>query len=970
MISPGIPNNEEDRLLALHEYGILDSPDEQAYDDITTLASEICQTPIAVISLIDGNRQWFKSKTGISVKETERELSFCGHAILQPNEIMIVKDARTDDRFHDNPLVTGSPNIVFYAGVPLLDENGFALGTLCTIDNKPRELSVQQLKALKILTGKAIALLNLRKKNMLLEKSMQNLIDAVSFASPYYLLINREGGILSIGKNFKISNPEMEEGDAFGKYFQWISKFDSGALLSDKDTHARLLFFASHDQKQRYKCSVKKQDAFSYFVFASPVINTELHISNYRVSISHFPRHDYIAEYIFLQQAATKGLEDSRKLNELLHKKNKDLETSKNLLIKTNSVLEERVHERTKEIKNLALFPHQNPNATFEVSYEQQKIIYMNPAAIDKVEETDSFTFDLLLRQFKILPQDIVEKNTDKKEFEWKERIYERNMFFLEDRGVFRLYLHDITDIRKKEIKERETREAFIRQQNVLLDMRSAEQQISLEEKLRFYCRKTSEILQCDRCSVWFYNPQKTAISTGFIYQKKSNEFLQGTTILAKDVPDYFAALESKVVIDASDAENHPATYEFKDIYLRPLGIKSMLDIPLIQAEHSIGVICSEYNDKSKIFADDEISFARSVADVIVLAYETEQLKLSQLQLKEKNETLNAAMEKLVDMQEDLVQHEKMATLGLLIAGIAHEINTPLGAIKASNENLQTGLLHLLNEQFSVISPEILSMAVKLFALAKKESRNISTREERMQIKKIEEQIATLFPHLTNTNFFGRKLFDLGFDELENSLTEFLLHPENERIFDFSADLLKLIKSTYTIGLAAEKAGKVVKALNTFSHGNIENEISNFNLNENIESVITLLWNRIKYNTKLHNLISSEIIVSGNAEELSQVWTNIINNALQAANNGCNIWIDYSVDDNHHIISITNDGPAIPENILPKIFETFFSTKKRGEGTGLGLSIVKKIIEKHGGKIICESNPEKTTFAIYLPINP
>jgi signal transduction histidine kinase len=499
--------------------------------------------------------------------------------------------------------------------------------------------------------------------------------------------------------------------------------------------------------------------------------------------------------------------------------------------------------------------------------------------------------------------------------------------------------------------------------------MRSTEQQISLEEKLRFFCRKTADILRCDRCSVWFYNTQKTAIRAGFIYQKNSDVFLDGATIIAKDVPDYFEALESKVVIDATDAEIHPATHEFKDIYLKPLGIKSMLDIPLIQAENSIGVICSEYVDKTKIFADHEISFARSVADVIVLAYETEQLKISQIELKEKNESLNAAMEKLVGMQEDLVQHEKMATLGLLIAGIAHEINTPLGAIKASNENLQTGLLNLLNEQFRVISPETLNMSVKLFALAKKESKNISTREERQQIKKIEEQIVTLFPHITNTNFFGRKLFDLGFDDVDSSLIEFVNHPENETIFNFSADLLKLIKSTYTIGLAAEKAGKVVKALNTFSHGNIENEISSFNLNENIESVITLLWNRIKYNTKVHNLISSEVILTGNAEELSQIWTNIINNALQAANNNCNIWIDYAKDESHHLISIANDGPPIPENILPKIFETFFSTKKRGEGTGLGLSIVKKIIEKHNGKIICESNPEKTTFVIYLPIN-
>ena len=162
IVKAQVPSNEIERLAALKEYHILDTGTEQSYDDITTLAAHICKVPIVMISLVDEFRQWFKSRLGLEQQQTPREVAFCAHAILQ-NEPFTVSDVARDRRFADNALVKGEPHIRFYAGIPLINPEGLALGTLCVVDRQPRRLSAAQLKALQALSRQVMALLELRR---------------------------------------------------------------------------------------------------------------------------------------------------------------------------------------------------------------------------------------------------------------------------------------------------------------------------------------------------------------------------------------------------------------------------------------------------------------------------------------------------------------------------------------------------------------------------------------------------------------------------------------------------------------------------------------------------------------------------------------------------------------------------------------------------------------------------------------
>lgn len=175
MIAPEKHRREDERIKFLESYSILDTLPEIDYDNLTAIAAEICGTPISLISLIDKDRQWFKSHHGLDISETSREFSFCAHVINDPDDVFIIEDSRQDVRFHDNPIVLGEPKVIFYAGIPLINEKGLPIGSFCVIDHKPKTLSQNQINSLKALSDQTMKLLELRLKTLELKKTMEKL---------------------------------------------------------------------------------------------------------------------------------------------------------------------------------------------------------------------------------------------------------------------------------------------------------------------------------------------------------------------------------------------------------------------------------------------------------------------------------------------------------------------------------------------------------------------------------------------------------------------------------------------------------------------------------------------------------------------------------------------------------------------------------------------------------------------------
>ncbi|MBD2527607.1 response regulator [Nostoc sp. FACHB-133] len=346
------------------------------------------------------------------------------------------------------------------------------------------------------------------------------------------------------------------------------------------------------------------------------------------------------------------------------------------------------------------------------------------------------------------------------------------------------------------------------------------------------------------------------------------------------------------------------------------------------------------------------------------------QLERSRSSLQTKAKLLEQALSELQRTQSQIIQSEKMSALGQLIAGVAHEVNNPVGAIRSSVVNISEFLtenLKKLPEFFQGLSRERQHDFFALLQKSAQQTPSLSSKEKRQFKRDLQHQLE--LQSIENADTLASTLVNIGVYDNIQPFLPLLQDPQSENILKTAYQFATVQRSTITIAAATEKATKIVSALKIYARYDHSGLKVQANIIEGIETVLILYQNQIKHGVEVIKHYGESPSIWCYPDELNQVWTNLIHNALQAMNNNGTLTIDVTQQTANLLVSITDNGKGIPPEIMPRIFEPFFTTKPAGEGSGLGLDIVKNIVAKHQGKIEVSSKPGKTIFTVLLPIN-
>jgi signal transduction histidine kinase len=346
----------------------------------------------------------------------------------------------------------------------------------------------------------------------------------------------------------------------------------------------------------------------------------------------------------------------------------------------------------------------------------------------------------------------------------------------------------------------------------------------------------------------------------------------------------------------------------------------------------------------------------------------TLELTIANEELAAKNRELEQTLTELKAIQTELIQSEKMAALGQLLAGVTHEINNPLSAIRSSADNLGNNLTQLLEELPAVLQqldPKYYPDFLALLQRSNSPTAVLSSKDKRQVKKELIRQLKA--EAIAKFEMLAPTLVDLGI--YDNLPLRLLKQPNSTDILKNADKISSLFKSYYTINTATNNAVKLVMALKRYAHYDHSDQKQLANINDSIETVLIIFNYQLKQNVQIiKNYDPSLPLIPCYVDELNQVWTNLLQNALQAMGNKGTLTIDVTQKDGSVCVSFTDTGTGIPPEVLPRIFEPFFTTKPPGVGSGLGLGIVKKLIEKHQGKIEVRSNPGQTTFIVSIPV--
>ena len=991
------------------------------FDEIVELISELCLSKNVALHILEDNQISLVSSIGAS-DYSNSDLSSMLQQVMDKGELQGV--------------INADGNQSHYLGRPIRNHNQKIVGILSFLGQNKLNLNTNQKKTIRVFSKSILFVIE---KELLYRNKRVCLNQMLEINNGFYIKVGHDYRIRDIGPNFKTSMPILKCGLRITDVVVFEQNFDIKVKFNSESANNQIYFFTDKQDKQRYK--------FSFLIFesdmiisASPVINAKYTLKNYNLVLNDFSKHDYIAEYMFLQQTSAKSLNEARVISNNLVKKNIELSKAQ------------------KEIGELSKFPSENPNPILRFS-KNFKLVYSNLASevcfVKDFKIKDNEIFDNKLKN-KI--GDIIKTKSTESIFESRNgRHYSLTVVYVDEFEYVNIYAADITNFITK-VNQNE--EMLIRVKDEMQEQKEFYEFIlnNLPADVAVFDNKHNYV---------FINPKGIA-------NKKIRDFMIGKNDFdyakLKNIPDdrakerrklFNSVLKKKTIVTWQDefidkkGEREVVQRSIGPLFDEKGKVKYLIGygaditkrveaeeennklslvakntnngVLMLNKERKIiwannamlkrsGYTMNEISGKSSSYLSFEGSSNKALAKVQKAMDDQKKVSVELLQKSKKGkeywvdlniqplydntksisgymivefditdrriheqtiQNLNVNLERLVqektakniELSNSLRDQEKMVTIGELAAGVAHDLNTPLGAIRSGVDNIKYTLNNLFNENIMLCSSDELNFALK-FA----ESNNFDLYIGGIQFRK-ESTVFMNFLQEKYPNYPQEELSDITTLFVKNRIStsekktiQYILNSNNARhILTLLYDFQIIFSFVDTVKSSGERASLVVQDLRSFIREKKNTKEGLVNLHDNIKTVLNIFNHNVKNLIELNFDVNKNILVKGYDVRLFQLWSNLIKNSIECMEDlqGIKKLNVYSRNKKKtHTIIVENNGPMIPNHQLGKIFEKFYTTKGKRNGSGLGLSIVKNVLEEHKAKITVNSDQEKTQFTI------